>query len=161
METIYYIDLRELFLFSLIALAASIVMLVLLIRVIVWFIKGHDYRLIVVVIFVIVLLTIAFGLILFSTDSISTVCFIINAKKDQCEVVSGDFSIISVEEEYHRDDFLGYSVTFICEGRKFAAANLFTNEEIEELKKLNEAKISFNYIKKSLYIVKIDSAKSD
>lgn len=147
MEIIYYIDLMELFLFSLIALATSIVTLVLLIRVIVWFIKGHYYRLILVVIVVIVFLTIAFGLILFSTDTISTVCFIINAKKYQCEVVSGDFSIISVEEEYHRDDFWSYSVTFKCEGRKLAAANLFTNEEIEVLKKLNEAEISFNYIK--------------
>lgn len=158
MGIIYYIDLTEMIAFSVIASVGSIVMFLLLIKVIFWFIRGHDYRLLSVVIFVIVLLTITFGLILFSSDAMSTVCFIIKAQKGPCEVEVGDFSVINVEEVYHRDDFLGYRATVLCAGHKLDAANTFSSEEIEALKKQKRVKICFNYIKEDLYIVRVEKA---
>ena len=160
MDIIYSIDLTEMIAFSVIASVGSIVLLSLLIKVVFWFIRGHDYRWLSVVIFVIVLLTISFGLILFSSDAICSVGFIIKAQKGSCEVEVGEFSIVDVEEVYHRDVFLGYRATVLCAGYKLDAANTFSSEEIEALKKQKRAKISFNYIKEDLYIVRVEKANS-
>ncbi len=157
MNVVYSIDLTEMIAFSVIASIASIVMLALFIKIVTWFIKGRDFRALSVIVAVLVLLTVAYGLILFSSDAISTACFIINTRKDRGEIETGDFSVIGVEEVYQRDDFLGYRATLICAGRELDAANVFSGEEIETLKKQNEARITFGFVKGDLYIMRVET----
>ena len=59
--------------------------------------------------------------------------------------LKGDIELVSYEEEYYRDSFMGYSVVITFDGKTLAPSNTFSEEMIDYFKsdEMHQAIIEF------------------
>lgn len=72
-------------------------------------------------------------------------------------VVEGSVDLISYEESWYRDSFLGYELSFEIDGTKYVPSNSFPLEVVEKLKQGAECRITYGYMGSELTVWSIDS----
>lgn len=72
------------------------------------------------------------------------------------EIVTGDVEIISCEEDWYRDSFMGYEVIFEVDGERFTPCNSFDEDVVSALRSDSNLRIYYGYMKDGMFIWQID-----
>lgn len=78
--------------------------------------------------------------------------FEINMMSGNAQTWSGDPELVSYEESWYRDSFLGYEVTLSLDGLEFKPADDFTMEMIELFESDTELTICYGYTNDELFV---------
>ena len=69
--------------------------------------------------------------IVFATQFIKYTSWDYHMEKGNASVLEGDVTVVSVEEEYYRGSFSGYTVVIEIEGQIISPANTFSEEVVD------------------------------
>ena len=87
------------------------------------------------------------GTVLFGNMFIKSVSYDINMDRGNACYLEGDIELISYEERYYRDSFMGYNVVLTFDGKTFAPSNTFSAEEIDYFKSDEKLIVQYGEIK--------------
>lgn len=72
------------------------------------------------------------------------------------EVVEGNVKVVSYQEKWYRDSFLGYEVTFEIDNNRFTPSNSFDMSIVSALESDAHFQIYYGYMKDELFVWQID-----
>ena len=87
------------------------------------------------------------GTVLFGNMFIKSVSYDINMDRGNACYLKGDIELVSYEEEYYRDSFMGYSVVITFDGKTLAPSNTFSEEMIDYFKSDEKLIVQYGEIK--------------
>ena len=78
---------------------------------------------------------------------IKIVSYDINMDRGNACYLEGDIELISYEEHYYRDSFMGYNVVLTFDGKTLAPSNTFSAEMIDYFKSDGKLIVQYGEIK--------------
>ena len=94
-----------------------------------------------------------------STAFFNSVTYETNMKGKNAQLLVGDVTVISCEEAYYRDTFMGYNVEIKVDGKVIAPSNAFPKEVIQHFEEDEELIIRYGTIDSDIYVWSIKTAK--
>ena len=87
------------------------------------------------------------GTVLFGNMFIKSTFYDINMDRGNACYLEGDIELVSCEEEYYRDSFMGYNVVITFDGTTIAPSNTFSAEIIDYFKSDDKLIVKYGEIK--------------
>ena len=87
------------------------------------------------------------GTVLFGNMFIKSVCYHINMDRGNAFYLEGDIELVSYEEHYYRDTFMGYNVVLAFDEKTLTPSNTFSAEMIDYFKSDEKLIVQYGEIK--------------